>query len=75
MPTNGKLHYRFKGNPNTNAAGRYSLAMQRWRDGGCKGPEPQRPKELEPQPDTEPTPEETAKAAKQAAQRKQGKLF
>jgi hypothetical protein len=33
-------------NPNTNDAGRYSQALQRWRDGGRKGPPPTRPPKL-----------------------------
>ncbi len=44
------MHYRFKGNPATNAAGRYSLALQRyrqalrhWQRNGHIGPRPVAP--------------------------------
>jgi hypothetical protein len=37
--------HTFRGNPATNAAGRYSAALKRWEDSGRKGPPPPWPKD------------------------------
>lgn len=71
-----RLGSTFKGNPNTNAAARYSAALKRWRDGGCKGPMP-----VNPNPPTVMTREEAESPAEKKRrierekQQKQGKLF
>lgn len=80
----------FRGNPNTNEAGRFELAMRRWRErlaewerGGCKGSRPVRPTRPDPLEDSalgKPREEveskdERKRRLKLEHQRNQGRLF
>lgn len=70
----------FKGNPSTNDAARYYAELRRWRDGGMKGPAPEKPESMRSgaigkPPEEVETEAERKRRLEREQQQAQGRLF